>query len=652
MSSKKKLLTYILSAVLFLIIAIVSFVLFYVYDSKITTILFTVSMIASSTLVGVTSVLAVKQFIYTQNKIKSSYNSYVDDILTRGDIGALIYDATGNIIHVSNFIRMRFGKKLVGTSLNAFLANFHLNFTTDVNTQDFKHNEFYYSATLYDLDGYLLIQDKTLQTKSSLLYEQELSVIAELEIDNYSLYQSILSEEQMYNLNKSVVSVLDSLTQEYNLVYRQYNTNGKFLIITNKISLDKMIDKKFDFFDQLHDKLKTNTNNIVVSVSAGFAYGDNDFAVKTDLARTALLQAQGRGGDQVVVMSPYQQPIYFGSTTEIMPSVDRTRIKAFTELFEQKLFDPQIKDVVIYGHAVADLDAIGSALGVLAMAKTYGKNAFICSATQDETTKKALAQYWDIVKPYFIRPQQANKISNENTLVVFVDNAHPTRTDNPEAIKKVKSQNIFILDHHRMKLSIDFAPRENRIVSTAASSASELVTEMLMFAQRKIDIDLVTAQMLLNGICLDTLQFQKHATSKTFEAASWLEHRGANSTVAANALKIDEQTQKRVNKLLENLQEVKQGFYLAYSNEAMPDDLISIAAEEILRIDGRKASFVVAKQEKSDKYKLSARGIDTNVQIICENVGGGGGFAAAAAVSNDDLETFISNIKQAIVGVK
>ncbi|MBU4690603.1 DHH family phosphoesterase [Mycoplasma sp. ES3157-GEN-MYC] len=652
MNLKRKLILYIMVAIMSIFLVIASFIMLWLDVAKVWSAIFTSLLILSSVLTGTFIVLSIKTFIANQSSIKSSYSKFVDEIMVHNQVGTIIYDMSGNIIQTSEFIRTRFGKHLVGLKLHKFFESIFVNFSEKQREYEFKHENSYYVASVFPLNNYVSIRDNSLEKRSMQIYSQEQAVVGELEIDNYWLYQSILSEEQLYNLNKSVITVLDNLVQTYNLIYRQYNTNGKFLLVTNKISLDKMIDAKFEFFDKLHQVLKTDNNNIVVSVSAGFAYGANEYQTKIDLAKSALLQAQGRGGDQVVVLSPYDHPIYFGSTTEILPSVDRTRIRNLTGLVEQRLLNPKLDKVIIYGHAVADLDAIGSAMGVLALCKTYGKQVYICSATQDSTTKKVLQQYWENIGDNFIKPQVANKISDENTIVFFVDNAHPTRTDNPEAIKNVKSENIFILDHHRMKLSIDFAPKENRVIATSASSASELVTEMLIFSKRKVDVDLITAQMLLNGICLDTLQFQKHATSKTFEAASWLETRGANSTVAANALKIDAETYAKVNKMLESLEEVKEGFFLAYADVPMSDDLISITAEEILRIDGRRASFVVARQEKGDKYKLSARGIDTNVQIICEGVGGGGGFAAAAAVSTDDLETFIDNIKQAIVSVK
>ncbi|QBF34768.1 phosphoesterase [Mycoplasmopsis phocirhinis] len=652
MNLRQKLVLYIIGAFFFTLSTIVSVLFLVLKTSLIWTFMFTLILCFSLILITIFTLFSIKSYVSLQSKIKLSHAKFIDNALKFNQLGTIIYDFSNTIVDSSYFIQKRFGNHLIGTPLKSFFENLGLDFDKKNRVYQFEYNGNFYEANIFDLDNYISIKDVSLLKRTMMMYNEQLSVIGEIEIDNYSLYQSILSEDQLYKLNQNVITLLEQLAQNYNLIFRQYNSNSKFLIITNQDSLTKMIKQEFDFLKKLHNLLKNQNSNVVVSFSAGFSYGSNELNVKTDLAKAALSQAQTRGGDQVIVVSPHTQPLYFGSTTEILPSVDRTQIRAFTQTIEQIFDNENIDKVIVYGHAVADLDAIGSAIGIVALAKAYNKKAYICSSTQDATTKKVLKQYWDVIGEHIIKPQQANKISDENTVVFFVDNAHPSRTDNPDAIKNISSKNIFILDHHRLKLSIDFAPKQNRIISTTSSSASELVTEMLMFAQKKVKLDLITAQMLLNGICLDTLQFQKHATAKTFEAASWLEAKGANSTTAANALKIDAQTYLKVVELLNTLEEVKEGFFLAYADVAMSDDIISIAAEEILRIDGRRASFVVARQEKSTNYKLSARGIDTNVQIICENVGGGGGFAAAAAVSTDNLETFIKNIKQAIVGVK
>ncbi|MGV2392446.1 UNVERIFIED_CONTAM: hypothetical protein O8I53_05405 [Campylobacter lari] len=126
-------------------------------------------------------------------------------------------------------------------------------------------------------------------------------------------------------------------------------------------------------------------------------------------AKSALLQAQSRGGDQVVIVSNTVKPLYFGSSSEILHDISRTKVKAITHSIESRLSDPKIKRVICYGHSNADLDAIGSSMGIVTLAKEYGKEAHICSATQDETTKKAIKQFIHNADEIFIKPQQANK---------------------------------------------------------------------------------------------------------------------------------------------------------------------------------------------------------------------------------------------------
>nr|WP_318024396.1 DHH family phosphoesterase [Mycoplasmopsis caviae] len=601
-------------------------------------------------IVGIFGILALKSFLSTQAIVKKSFNSFIDEIISHNAIGVLIFDSEGQILWTSKFIKNRFGRKWVGSKLVDFFKKFNIDFDSNNISFEFSFKDFSYTVNIWPFENCLSIKDNTLEQRTLQLYEDELTVLGEIEIDNYQLYQSILSEEQLYNVTKEVVAVLDDLVCDYNLVYRQYNTNGKFLIVTNKQALDQMSQKNFKFFDNLHNSLKSQ--DIIVSVSAGFAYGTKNLWEKMEQAKNALLQAQSRGGDQVAIFSRNNQPRYYGSTSEILPNINRAKIKSLAYSIEKKLLDPNIKRVIVYGHMNADLDAIGSALGIYAIAKTFNKDAYICTTTQDATTKKAISKYFGDESAIFIKTHQANTLTDENTIVFLVDNALPNRTDNAECVQKVKNTNIFILDHHRLNSSIDFCPKINRHIEPSSSSASEIVTELMFFINRQVEIKKEIAQMLLNGIYLDTLQFQKHVSSRTFEAASWLKNRGADSTESSNILKIDASTYNKVAEVLKNIEEVKPGFYLAYKDIPLSNDVISIAAEEILRISGRKASFVVARSENDKSYKLSARGIDTNVQIICEAVGGGGHFGTAAAVTKEDLKTFVDNIKQAIVSVK
>lgn len=652
MNSRQKTILYSLIAALCIALAVGGVICTLIADDILYRVILLVGIISGVTLSGFFGVLAVKSYYSEHALIKNSFNQFVDEIISYNSIGTIIYDNEGKILWTSAFVKNRFGRKWIGLTLVKFFEALNVNFDPAKKTFNFNVNDTYYNANIWALENCLSIRDNTIEQKTLKIYENELTVLGEVEIDNYQLYQSILSEEQLYNLNKEVVNVLDSLVVAYNLVYRQY-TNGKFLIITNKESLDKMIKRNFDFFDNLHDVLKSSTKGVLVSVSAGFAIGTRNLNSKLEQAKSALLQAQSRGGDQIAIFSKNDSPKYYGSTVEILPDSNLTKIKALTYLIEAKLSDSKLTKVIAYGHKNADLDAIGSTLGMISLAKAYKKEVYICSSTQDTTTKKALAKYFpNDYDDIFIKPQQANKLTDANTIIFICDVSDPARTDNPDLLRNALNNNIFVLDHHRLAGAIDFCPKINRYIDVAASSASEIVVEVLSFSKKQVTLTKRVAQMILDGIYLDTLQFTKRSTAKTFQAASWLESKGADSSKSSEMLKIEATTYSKITELLSNLQEVKPGFFLAYKDIPMSDDIISIAAEEVLKISGRKASFVVARQEKGKGYKLSARGINTNVQIICESVGGGGHFGTAAAFSTEDLKTFVDNIKQAIVSVR
>ncbi|MEE3928192.1 DHH family phosphoesterase [Mycoplasmopsis ciconiae] len=584
--------------------------------------------------------------------VKNSFNSFIEDIITNNNFGIITYDNDQKIIWVSSFIKHNLNNDPIGLNVKEFFENYIKNaddLLTKVSFQ-FNYKSNYYEAQVWPLKNTISIRDITGEMNIIKESNEQKIVIGEIEIDNYQLYQSILSEEQLFNINKQVINKIEKCAQEqgYNLIYRQY-TNGKFIVICNEKTLELLQEQEFKNMLNFDDTT-TFGDQYQLSVSIGFAKGWLSLNDKIDQAKKALLQSKNRGGDQVTIFSNTSAPIYYGSTSVIMSDNSRTQIKLISNLLETKLKSKDVSKVIIYGHNYCDLDSLGSAYALWKIAKNYNKKAYICNITFDTTTEKVIQKYNLRKTDMFIRPFQANKITDLNTVVIFVDNSAISRTDNPEAINNAKNENIFIFDHHRVGSSVDFCPRSNRYIDPNASSACEIITEIITFMEGKNEIDSTTAQMLMNGIYLDTGQFTKSITPRAFSAASWLESKGARGAISTEILKIDEKTSNLVNELLENIHEVKKGYFLAYKDIEVSNDTISIAADEILKISGRVAGFVVAKQAGTNNYKLSARGIKTNVQIICEAVGGGGHFGTAAAVTNEPLDIFIDNIKQAIVG--
>ncbi|MEA4162381.1 DHH family phosphoesterase [Mycoplasma sp. 4404] len=623
--------------------------------------LVTVAMILVFASLAITLVWITKIFARSRNIVKNSFDSFTEDIMSSNNIGFVIYNAEHKIIWASNFIKNKFHKDFIDIHIKIFFTTISDNkefLELDMNQTkiEFENNKNIYEAQFWPLSNIIIIRDITTETLFKNEVHDQKTVIGEIEIDNYQMYQSILSEEQLYLVNKTIIDTFNEYSKEYNLIYRQY-TNGKFIVITDQVSLYNMSKDKFSLFTNIQKNVP-DTSIGKLSLSVGFARGWSSLKEKLEQAKKALVQAQNRGGDQVAIFSDTETAIYYGSSIEIVSNNNMTKIKKISDEFLKKLDSDQITKVIVYGHKSADMDSLGSSYGIAYLAHQRGKKAYICAESFDMTTtyfrnelsyKNNVYEDTDLnLEKIIISANKASKLTDLNTLVVFVDNSDPGRTDNKDAILNADRENIFVFDHHRVGKQIDYCPVTNIYVETTASSASEIVTEIFMLTDREWKFSPLCAQLLLGGILVDTVQFTKSVSARTFQASAWLQSKGANVVEGSEILKIDETTKEQINTILENAQEVKKGYYLAYSPIEVEADVISMAANELLKTKGRVASFVIARLKGTNLYKLSARGINTNVQIITEQVGGGGHFGTAAAISNEELETFVNNVHHAI----
>lgn len=589
---------------------------------------------------------------------RKSINFYFENNISNSGIGIIVLSPIGQIIWISEFISSRFNKKVINKQITEIIPSLNiLTIMEDYETVISKNNLFY-KIKYFPKELMITVKDITQEQTTINYYELEQTIIGELDIDNFQQFQSILSEEEIFIVQSKVINLLEIVSKKYNLAFRQY-VNGKFLLITNKANLDKMTATNFYEFDSL--KNADSLKSVRISVSIGFGVGSNKFDKLNEMAKDGIRQSQSRGGDQVTIISEKEKPKYYGSKSEIAINESRTKINNVSQNLKEKLLDTTIKNVIIYGHKNADLDAIGSSMAIYEIAKHFDKEVYIQNQTFDDTAKKSINKYIENESKIFISPSKANSITDKNTLVVILDCSDSSRVENPKVFLKPNPSNIFIFDHHRISKLEESLIGFNVFVDSTVSSTCEIITELIAFNQLKSVLSNNTIQMLMNGLYMDSNQFQKSTSSKTFFAASLLEEWGAKSSESIAILKISNETYDLIEKILSNLREIKPGYWLTSYNEPVPIDVVSMAADEILRIDGRKAAFVIAKQPKTSKiendvFKLSARGINTNVQIIAEEVGGGGHFSAAAAISDykqkETIEVFTDNIIQAIISIK
>ena len=605
-------------------------------------------MIVSNVIVIAATINSTKR---KREDIKRSFDSYVEESVATTGVGLIIFDNDQNIVWISKFIEDRLNKSLIGKKLLTLSESFANEYEKGKPMFRFELNGIVFQTQVNFETKTIILKDITNEDMVMRQYISEKTVICELEIDNFQQLQTILAEEDLFKVQSNVIHMLDYLAENFNLIYRQY-VNGKFLIYTNRSVLDKFIANRFDFFDQIRS-VKI-VDGITLSASMGVGVGSSQIKELIDLAKDGLLQSLARGGDQVALMESNKKPVYFGSKSETIKTSSRVKIKQIAKLLEQKLESPEIKKVIIYGHIYADLDAVGAALSMAHLAKEFGKEAYIQNKTFDATTQKAIASIMSKEdQNIFIKKTKANKLTlKKDTIVIIVDTAEMHRIENDKALSGVNLDNVFIFDHHRVSELPKDISTTNTYIDTSASSASEITTEVLQFISRSVKPTKEVAQMALNGIYLDTKQFTKSVSSRTFASAAWLERFGANSSISTEILKLPEQHAKLVSSILANVNEIKPGYFLSVYPGEVPQDIISLASDELLRVQGRKAAFVIAKIPGKQDFKLSARGNDTNVQVIAEAVGGGGHFGAAAAVSSEPIDIFKDNVVHAIVSLK
>ncbi|WP_033161289.1 GGDEF domain-containing protein [[Mycoplasma] collis] len=608
----------------------------------------------------------IKFFLNRSNIINSSIYKYINNIIEENNLGLIFYSANGKIIWISSFIKKRFGEKIIGKNIDFLFSDKKTNDEQNIINYEweYEHLGFEYRIKKYSAQNIITVSDITILENILKSYINEKIVIGELEIDNYYLLSTIMVQEDFFKYQITAINLLDEISNKMNFSYKQYS-NGKFLIITNYENFSKFRAKNFIAFKEIETKLSNyKFSNQPITFSIGFSYGTNEILQLNQLAKDALLFSKTRGGNQVTVFKYGDKPMVYGSNMEIEPSISRSELNYVTRILLNVLKKPEIKNIIIYGHKFSDLDALGSAFGLGTFLVNYLKHKYnlekkfyIQNTTFDKTTELFIKNNKEYIsEKYFIKPSQAKKITDENTMVIIVDTADKTRIENEEAFNKTKPENVFIFDHHRIgEQKLEFIAGGNEYIDTTTSSTSEIVTNIInLYTTSEVKyIDSFVAQMLLNGIYMDTKQFSKSTSTKTFEAASFLINYGAQSKISIETLKYSEEIFAVINKLIAKYEEVKPGYLLAYSKYEADIDVISMAADFMLNVQGRKAAIVVAKVKNSEKFKMSARSYgNTNVQIIAERVGGGGHFAASAAEStNETLEVFVDNIRQAIVSV-
>ncbi len=450
-------------------------------------------------------------------------------------------------------------------------------------------------------------------------------------LDNYD--EALESIEEVRR--SLLVALIDRKINKYistmGGILRKIEKDKYFVVFTQK-RLEEMKQAKFDLLEEV--KTVKIGNEMAVTISIGLGINGANYLQNYEYSRIAIDMALARGGDQVV-LKDNEHITYYGGKTQTMEKNTRVKARvkahALRELIETK------DRVVIMGHQLSDVDSIGAAIGVYRAARFSGKRAHIVLEHAIPSVKPLLERFTDNTdyeKDMFIGHQAARELTDHNTVLVVVDVNRPSYTECPELLRR--TNHVVVFDHHRRtKEAIDNAVLS--YVEPYASSACEMVAELLQYYGENIRIRPLDADAMYAGIVIDTNNFVNQTGIRTFEAAAFLRRNGADVTRVRKLFRDDMDNYKARAEAVRHAELLDKDFAVSICGNGGAESKSVIAAQaanELMNIKGVKASFVLS--EIDGKIFISARSIDeVNVQIIMEKLGGGGHMNMAGAQLKD-----------------
>lgn len=603
-----------------------------------------------------TYIFIVLYTIWANNKRKNEIAEHINELTLSVDKAAqstiinspfplIVIDTNGNIIwKSSNFIK-EFANVDIKSTLNDVIKELKINVEkgknannisicesmkigdksykiiaeyTRIREKEHKQHSSEYMTTIYFLD-------ETNHIRILQEYNNSRTCIGIVVLDNYEELMQRATEEEKLKITSDAEKNIYSWVNKYNglLIKSERDT---YVCIFDHYHLEKIKEDKFEILDEIKE-IKTN-DNIQLTLSIAISEDSKNNLDEYKSAKAVIDIALGRGGDQAIIKQNGKYYFFGGRTQEVEK---RTRVKARIVAQALEELINGASNVIIMGHTNSDIDAMGASMGIYRIATTIGKEAYIVNETNG-TSLDYFIQDLKETKKYenvLINKNEALAEINEDSLLIVVDTDKKNYVEAPELLNK--TDKIAVVDHHRR--GTDYI--ENAILTfheVYASSACELVTELIEYAEKPIKLDTFEVEALYAGIMMDTKNFTFKTGVRTFEAAAFLRKCGVDIIKVKKWFQSDLKTYNKISEIVANAEIIDDTIAISIYDKEDSDANITCAkaADELLTISNITASFVIGKME--NKICISGRSIgDINVQIILEKLGGGGHITVAGA---------------------
>lgn len=475
-------------------------------------------------------------------------------------------------------------------------------------------------ATIFfaDMTEMFNVRDEFLRTRP---------ITAIILIDNYDELMSNLPDSTISKLDAQINEAVSGWVSGLHALCRKIERNRYLLLFESK-DLSKLQEGKFSILEAI--RAVTNPAGVGATISLGIGKDGMSYEENYSYANLSIEMALSRGGDQAVIKDRYNFTFYGGRTKE---TERRTRVKSRVVAGSLSELISQSSKVFVMGHKMADLDAVGAAVGVSCLCRKRGKTAQIVIDLEKNASQSLIAELKASpdFSGVFVTAEDALLSADAKSLLIVVDTNRPDQVESQALLESIPR--VAVIDHHRR--AADYIEQVVlNLHEPFASSASELVTELLQYAVDQKDIRPIEAQSLLAGIVLDTKKFSVRTGSRTFEAAAFLRRVGADTVDVMKLFQNDLDATIIRYQIIQAARLYRNEIAISAVEHTVPRTIAAQAADELLNISGIMTSFVL--YPENGVVYMSARSIGScNVQVVLEKLGGGGNAATAGAQIRD-----------------
>lgn len=530
----------------------------------------------------------------------------------------------------------------LGEKLTTWIDDLHLLIRGIQDTVYVTIESRYYQVVRVKEGQMLFFKDITDLRDVNQSYNDNKIVLGLIHFDNYEEETQYEDEQKIATIDLQLRQPVVNWAKEHGIYLRKIRSDRFLIVLTEKI-YNKLQKEGFAILG--HIRRNSNKYNLSITLSMAFALGTNDLTRLEEITNRALELAQGRGGDQVAVKREGEDIRYYGGGSEAQEKGSKVRVRVLSQTLRELIINAS--DVIIVGHKTMDFDCFGAAVGLSRMVQNHKKPVSIVTYSGGIETKleQTIELYEDDLKTMhtLVTEEQALQQLKAQTLVVMVDHHSLQQANAPKVIERARK--IAIIDHHRRLSDFDFNPIF-AYIEPSSSSTSEMITEFFAYQSYQIELSDIEATMMFAGILIDTNRFSQRTGSRTFETAAVLRGLGADPSAADEFLKSEFDEFELRTEVLNHAIRMDNFIMVPYQEDVLSRTMISNVANDLLKISGIEASFVISPL-RDGRVGISARSRGNfNVQVVMEALGGGGHFAMAAVQKEN---TTVNEMKDALI---